>query len=148
MPNFLSNFDIYHVLIILPGIIIALTVHEAAHAGMAALLGDHTAKDQGRLTFNPLAHIDWLGLLFIVLVGFGWAKPVTFDDRNLKKPDRDVRLIAAAGPISNLLLAIIGTMAYAWFVHTFGQETSGFLNSIGAMLLSLVFINWGLFVFT
>lgn len=147
MPNFLTNFDLMHVLMVLPAIIIGLSVHEAAHAFMAYALGDSTAKEQGRTTFNPLAHIDLLGLVFIIIAGFGWAKPVSFDDRNLKKPDRDVRLIAAAGPVSNALLAIIGTIGYVLFLKSFGSNQPGFLGSAENMIYYFIMINWGLFIF-
>ena len=147
MPNFLTTFDLLHILMLLPAVIIGLSVHEASHAFMAHALGDSTARDQGRSTFNPLVHIDLLGLVFIMIVGFGWAKPVSFNDANLKKPDRDVRLIAAAGPLSNALLAIIGSAAYVLFVNTYGLNLTGFMASLETMLWDFVLINWGLFVF-
>ena len=79
--------------------------HELAHAWMALRLGDTTAKDEGRLTLNPIKHIDWLGLLMIVIVGFGWAKPVMINPENLKNKKRDMALIALAGPVINFILA-------------------------------------------
>jgi Zn-dependent protease len=91
----------------LPGIILGLTVHEYSHALAAYKLGDYTARDQGRLSFNPLRHIDIIGFLFIIFAGFGWAKPVQFQPGNLRRPRRDKALIAAAGPLSNFLLALI-----------------------------------------
>lgn len=89
------------------GLVIALTIHEFAHAFVADKLGDPTPKYQGRVTLNPLSHLDPLGTVAILLVGFGWGKPVQFDPYNLKDPKRDTALIAAAGPASNLLLAIV-----------------------------------------
>jgi len=74
--------DFIEMIKIMPAAIIGLTVHEFSHAYMAFRLGDHTAKDQGRLTLNPLKHIDWMGFFLIVIAGFGWAKPVSFN-RNL-----------------------------------------------------------------
>ena len=91
----------------LPGIIIGLTVHEYCHALAAHKLGDPTACQQGRMTFNPLRHIDIIGFIFIVFAGFGWAKPVQFNPENLRNPRRDKAIIAAAGPLSNLLLALV-----------------------------------------
>jgi Zn-dependent protease len=91
--------------IIAVGLVIALTIHEFAHAWTADRLGDPTPTYQGRVTLNPLAHLDPLGTLAILLVGFGWGKPVQFDPFNLKNPKRDTALVALAGPASNLLLA-------------------------------------------
>ena len=89
-------------------ILVALPVHEMAHAAMAVQLGDPTPRMQGRYTFNPIAHIDPFGALLILLTGFGWAKPVQWNPNNI---DVDVRLgtilVAAAGPVSNLLLAAV-----------------------------------------
>ena len=82
-------------------------IHELSH-GLAALkLGDTTARDQGRLTLNPIKHIDVVGFLMMVVFGFGWAKPVPVDMRNLRNPKRDMAIVALAGPVSNLLLAVV-----------------------------------------
>ncbi|MEK7183214.1 MAG: site-2 protease family protein [Patescibacteria group bacterium] len=93
-------------------IIISLTVHEFAHALVGTWRGDHTAEQMGRLTLNPLAHLDPIGTLMLLFVGFGWAKPVPFDPRNLKNPAWDGVAIAFAGPLSNLLLATLAGVAY------------------------------------
>jgi len=93
--------DFIEMIKIMPAAIIGLTVHEFSHAYMAFRLGDHTAKDQGRLTLNPLKHIDWMGFFLIVIAGFGWAKPVSFNPDNLKHKHRDEILISIAGPFSN-----------------------------------------------
>lgn len=87
-------------------LIVSLTFHEYAHAAVAKLSGDRTAELAGRLTLNPLAHIDPMGLLMVVLVGFGYARPVPVDPRNLRSPRADL-WIAAAGPLMNLLLAAV-----------------------------------------
>ena len=89
----------------IPAVLIAISLHEYAHALMAHLLGDNTAKMYGRLTPNPAAHFDIVGALCMLFVGFGWAKPVPFDYRNLKKPKRDTALIAFAGPLMNFIVA-------------------------------------------
>lgn len=94
-------------LILAAVLIVALTIHEFAHAWMADRLGDPTPRHQGRLTLNPLAHLDPLGTAMIFLIGFGWGKPVQFDPYNLKDPRRETALIALAGPVSNLLLATL-----------------------------------------
>lgn len=86
---------------------IVLSVHEAAHAGMAYLLGDNTAKRMGRLTLNPLVHVDPLGLLCLLVFRIGWAKPVMFDHRNFARPKLYSVLTAYAGPASNFVLALL-----------------------------------------
>lgn len=84
-----------------------LPVHEYAHALVATKLGDPTPRLSGRLTLNPMAHIDWIGALMILLVGFGYAKPVTVNPRNFKNPKAGMAITAVAGPISNLLMAAL-----------------------------------------
>ena len=90
----------------------ALSFHEFAHAWMASKCGDNTAARMGRLTLNPMAHLDVMGSLMILFVGFGWAKPVPVDSRNLGDPRKDMMKVAAAGPLSNLLLAMLAGMAW------------------------------------
>ena len=84
-----------------------MPIHEAAHAFTAHKLGDNTAKSFGRLTLNPIKHINYIGALLMLAFGFGWAEPVPVNQWNLRKPKRDMALIAAAGPISNILMAIV-----------------------------------------
>ena len=89
----------------IPALLVAVTVHELAHALVADRLGDPTARRLGRITLNPLPHIDPLGAVAFVLAGFGWAKPVPVSARNLRHPVRDMAWVAAAGPLSNFLAA-------------------------------------------
>lgn len=89
------------------GLILAISVHEYAHARVADQLGDPTPRAQGRLTLDPRSHLDPLGTLALVFLGFGWGRPVQFDPYNLRNPRRDTALIAIAGPISNLLFALV-----------------------------------------
>lgn len=107
------------------GLVLAISIHEYAHAVAADRLGDPTPRSQGRLTLNPRAHLDTLGTLALLFLGFGWGKPVQFDPYNLRNPRRDSALIAIAGPVSNLIFATILSL----LVH--------FLPGIG--LLSSVF---------
>ncbi len=86
-------------------LVVAITVHEFAHALAADRLGDPTPRLQGRLTLNPLAHLDPLGTLMLLIARFGWGKPVVFDPFNLKNPQRDAAIISFAGPVSNIALA-------------------------------------------
>lgn len=88
-------------------LLVAITIHEYAHAWMADRLGDPTARLAGRLTLNPLAHLDPIGTLMLLLFRFGWGKPVPFDPYNLREPRRDGALISFAGPAANLILAVI-----------------------------------------
>lgn len=99
-------------LIRIPAVLLAISIHEAAHGWMADKLGDPTAKMMGRVTLNPFAHFDLLGALCMLFANFGWAKPVMFDTRCLKKPKRDVALIAIAGPLSNFITAFVFYIVY------------------------------------
>jgi Zn-dependent protease len=93
-------------LIRIPAILLALTLHELSHALTACKLGDPTARDQGRLTLNPLAHLDLLGTIMLLTGLFGWAKPVPVNPCNLRNPKRDLMLISVAGPLSNIIQAL------------------------------------------
>ena len=99
----------------LPIVMLALSLHETAHGYVALKLGDPTAQNYGRLTLNPVKHFDPIGFLCMVLFGFGWAKPVPINARYFKNPKRGMALSAAAGPISNLLLAVI--FALLWRIE-------------------------------
>lgn len=97
---------IMYILSILLTIFLVLPLHEFSHGFVAHKLGDDTAKRQGRLTLNPLAHIDYMGAALMLLIGFGWAKPVPINARNFKNPKQGMALTALAGPVSNLLAAV------------------------------------------
>ena len=104
ITNFIQELPIY--LLSLPIILLALSVHETAHGFVAYKLGDPTAKNYGRLTLNPIKHIDIFGFISMLLFHIGWAKPVPVNSRYFKKPKRDMAITGAAGPLSNLLLAV------------------------------------------
>ncbi len=99
--------DIIQYVLILPVILLALSIHETAHGYIAYKLGDPTARSLGRLTLNPLKHLDVFGFLCMLFFHFGWAKPVPVNARYFKKPRRDMALTSAAGPLANVLLALI-----------------------------------------
>ena len=120
----------------------ALSFHEFAHAWMAEKCGDSTAAKMGRLTLNPMAHLDMMGSLMILFVGFGWAKPVPVDGRNLRNPRTDMMKVAAAGPVSNLLLAMVAGM-----VFRFMNGTGLLTDSIFILLIYFTRINNALAVF-
>ncbi|MDW5299481.1 MAG: site-2 protease family protein [Sedimentibacter sp.] len=94
-------------LLILPGILLGLSIHEFSHGYAALKMGDDTALMQGRLTLNPIKHIDPMGFICLLLFGFGWAKPVMINSRNFKNPRRDDAIVSIAGPASNLLTAVL-----------------------------------------
>ena len=104
--------------ILIPVIIFALSFHEFAHGWMANRFGDQTAKINGRLTLNPMAHLDVFGSLALYFMGFGWAKPVPVNPRNLTNPKNDLMWIALAGPLSNFLLAFISGVLLSLFLRT------------------------------
>jgi len=142
--------DIRSTLYTIPGILLGLTVHEFCHAFCAWKLGDSTARDQGRLTLNPLKHIDIVGFIFIVIAGFGWAKPVQFDPAQLRNLRRDKALIAAAGPVSNLVLGVILVFIIKAIILYYGNTGSDY-DALSENLFNVLFIaasiNFGLFIF-
>ena len=120
----------------------ALSFHEYAHAQMAAWLGDHTAERMNRLTLNPFAHIDPLGFLALLFVGFGWAKPVPYNPYNLRFQKWGPVLVAAAGPCANLLLGFVSGVLSGYFFLTLGPE-----NLLTIFLTQLSLLNFGLMLF-
>lgn len=135
---------IIQLLLTLPIIILSLTVHECAHGYIAKKLGDPTAENLGRLTLNPLKHLDPFGVLFMLLFGFGWARPVPVNARNFKKPRRDMALTAVAGPVSNLLLATVFAILYetAYTVMKKSAEAGGGTGTLGMTVM--LFFSLGL----
>lgn len=131
----------------LPAILVGLTFHEYMHAKVAHMLGDDTAYLDGRVSLNPIKHIDWIGFLFILIAGFGWAKPVVFNPEKLKNPRRDEMLIAIAGPLSNLLLAIISALMLKFLVILTSDSQNVILVWLQNVLFSGILINYGLFIF-
>lgn len=116
------------ILLSIPGVFLALAVHECAHGWMSYKLGDPTAKNLGRLTLNPAKHIDPIGLICMVLFHFGWAKPVPVNARYYKKPRRDMALVAAAGPISNILMSLVGVLLLhiVYLLYSFSPDALPF----------------------
>lgn len=124
--------------LLIPVLLFALVFHEFAHGWVANKLGDPTAKNAGRLTLNPMAHLDMFGSLMILFVGFGWAKPVPVDSRYLANPRIDMMKIAFAGPAANLLLA---------FVTGILIRATGYLGPFTTMMIMFTQINIMLAVF-
>ena len=137
LMNLLGGGDIrawlIQILLSLPIVILALCVHETAHGFVADRLGDPTAKNLGRLSLNPLKHLDPIGFLCMLLFGFGWAKPVPINTRYFKKPKRDMALSALAGPVSNLLLAVV-------FALLLKMHFTFFIRWLDPMTVSIVYL--------
>ncbi len=151
----LFNLSITELIISVGAVLLALTFHEFAHGFVAYKLGDQTAYFNGRLTLNPLKHLDPFGALCLVFFHFGWAKPVPIDLRNFKNPRRDFALSALAGPLTNIIFAFISAFFYLLFYNTYkGLAISGQVSFITNLTyyLALFFslfhqINLGLGVF-
>jgi len=147
----LAGLDFTQILVLMTVLVASLSVHEAAHAWAANQLGDPTARRLGRLSLNPAVHVDLVGTLLFPLVAIstglpliGWAKPVPVDFRHLRSPRRDFALIAAAGPASNILLAVLGAAVFA-ATNSAETVTEGSLLAEG--VLRFVLLNVLLAVF-
>ena len=128
MSSSLIN-TITELLFVIPCVLVALSVHEASHGWMAWKLGDPTARNMGRLSLNPLKHLDPLGTLCMIFFHFGWARPVPINTRYFKHNRRDTALTALAGPLSNVLLALFGTLLFH-IVYTVGTR-AGITSEFG-----------------
>ena len=145
---FAGGRSIEGILYAIPGVIVAMTFHEFAHAWVATKLGDDTPRLQGRLNLNPMSHIDPVGLLCLVILGFGWGKPVEINPRNFDGKyslSKAEALVAAAGPIMNFILAFVFLIVYVVFAK-FATITKTTLV-IGEILISIISVNLGLGVF-
>ena len=118
----------------LPGLVIALVIHEYAHAKAADVMGDFTPRMTGRLTLNPMAHIDPIGLMMLLVVRFGWAKPVMINARNFRNWRQGELLVALAGPVANLLVAFISLLAMA-VLFKLGMFSEGVRLVLSMMVL-------------
>lgn len=117
--------NLQNILIGVPTTLLALTVHEFAHGWVSSKLGDPTPRYQGRLTLNPMAHLDLMGTLLMILTGFGWAKPVAINPNYYKDRTKGMALVAAAGPIANFLLAFAGMLVGYLLVVLFAKLGAG-----------------------
>lgn len=136
----IQNFLLYA-----PAALICISFHEASHGLVAYWLGDRTAKEQGRLTVNPLAHIDIMGLVCMIVFHFGWARPVPVDPSNFKKPKAGMALTALAGPVSNLLLSLVLMCIYV-ALTVFGGG-GRIITAAGEFLFITAILSCGLAVF-
>ena len=154
MPLFFSGASVQQMLLqILSRALVAffiLPVHEFAHAWAANKLGDSTARWQGRMTLNPMAHLDPIGTVLLVLTGFGWAKPVPINPYNFKNRKYGMALSALAGPASNIVVALLLTILYKILAYTFiitGLANVWFLQVLLAIISSMAWVNVSLAVF-
>lgn len=137
-------FDDIGVLIAgIPGIVIAMVIHEYSHARVAYALGDYTPRLQGRLTLNPAAHVDPIGLIMLFFVHFGWAKPVQINPNNFSNPRRDDILVSLAGPLSNLITAFIALIILVLMAKLDFPFTDGVLMVFN--LIIIYNINFAIF---
>ena len=135
LMNLLGGGDprayLIQILLSLPIVLIALCLHETAHGFVAYKLGDPTARNLGRLTLNPIKHLDPIGFICMLLFGFGWAKPVPINTRYFKNPKRDMAISALAGPVSNLLLAVVFALLlklyYSFFIFSVPTDAAYFI---------------------
>lgn len=138
----LNGLGLKEILLRLPIIFIAITVHEYAHGYAALKMGDPTAKLSGRLSMNPLAHMDIVGALSMLIFGFGWAKPVPINPNNFKNHKKGTVIVSLAGPISNLFLAFLGSVLYGFFRRIgFGNFSSQFSEIFYGLLAQLILLN-------
>jgi len=148
----MTQSAILSILLTLPGVIIAITFHEFAHAYAAYKLGDDTAKMQGRLNLNPLSHIDPVGIFLLIFAHFGWGKPVEINPRNFDRKysmEKGEAIVSLAGPLMNFVLAIVFTIIYCVLLKF--APMSFYLSQVGNVLVTIIYativVNIGLGVF-
>ncbi len=132
---------------IIPAILVGLTVHELAHAWIALRLGDDTPRLMGRVSLNPLKHVDLFGFIMLVVAGFGWAKPVMINRANLKNPVRDDILIALAGPFSNLAFSLLLVVLLKGVVVLVPFSSRSVFQTVTSVFLAFIAINVSLGLF-
>jgi len=145
----LGGRSIESLILSLPGVIVAMTFHEFAHAWVATKLGDDTPRLQGRLNLNPMSHIDPVGLISLMLLGFGWGRPVQINTRNINSKyslSKAEALVAVAGPVMNIIIAFIALLASAILLITIDVFTKP-IQILITILQSITIVNLGLGVF-
>lgn len=140
--NLFSSQNLIHMLYMLIPIILALSVHEFAHAFVADKMGDPTARISGRMTMDPTSHVDILGFLSLLFFGFGWAKPVPINPMNFKNRKSGMILVSLAGPLSNLILAIIFSILYKFVAPILDMLALYYILQYGVIInISLMIFN-------
>ena len=144
-----GNTNIVNVLVYIVSslvvIFLTLPIHEFAHGFVATKLGDPTPRYQGRLTLNPLAHIDYLGALCILIFGFGWAKPVSVDMRNFKNPKVGMAITALAGPMSNIIVAFIAIVIRSFITMFLSAYTIGYYLYLLCIFIAQINVSLAVF---
>ncbi len=141
----IPTFGLFYALLVFIALIISVSIHECSHALIAYFRGDSTAKDYGRLTLNPISHFEPFGFLMMLFTNFGWGKPVPINPNNMHKPKTDNLLVAIAGPISNILTAILASLLLRLLL--LAPDSSPVVFNLGVFLEVMVTINIGLAVF-
>ena len=153
LSSYLTNTNaLLGLLFTIPGVLIAITFHEFAHAKVADMLGDDTPRREGRISLNPLAHIDPIGFIMLLFAGFGWGKPVNVNPRNYNRNisvEKADAIVSIAGPAMNIILAILFTIIYCILYKTCGIliVTNRILSIIMQMIMYTITINIGLGIF-
>ena len=153
LSSYLSDMNaLLGLLYTIPGVLIAITFHEFAHAKVADMLGDDTPRMEGRLSLNPLSHIDPIGFIMLLFAGFGWGKPVHVNPRNYNRDitiEKADAIVSVAGPAANFILAIIFTIIYFAIYKIMGQSliSNNTMSIIMQMLMYTISINIGLGIF-
>lgn len=142
------SFDLPTLIARVITLVIAFTLHEYAHAWTATRFGDYTAMSEGRLTLNPLSHLDPIGTVMLIVAGFGWAKPVPINPETIRRNNRaGVMLVSLAGPLTNLLLALAAAIPLRFSVVDIAQPSGNVFPSMGYFLLIFTMVNITLFIF-
>ena len=144
------NIEAFDIVVKIIVLITAIPAHELAHGWMANKLGDPTAKNLGRLTMNPLAHLDPFGSLMLIFTGFGWAKPIPVNTRYFKNIKRDMAITSLAGPIANMIIAFVFMILYKLFILIMGVQdimSQSTFIAIMYIMTTMISINVGLAVF-
>ncbi len=143
----ITKESVIQLLLFIPILLISLSIHEYAHAYAAYRCGDMTARNFGRLTLNPAKHLDPIGTAMMLFFGFGYAKPVPINTRNFKKPRRDICIVSAAGPVSNIILAFIGLAFYRLLNFFLIGLTDGLILSAAGEKAVTFFFLWTSFAY-
>lgn len=138
---------IVSMLLSLPALFLALSIHEFSHGYAAFRMGDPTAKHYGRLSLNPMAHFDLIGAICLLIFHFGWAKPVPINSNNFKDRKKGIIIVSLAGPLSNLVTALISTVAYGFFIKYTYLFQYEWVYYIGEMIKNCILLNIGLMIF-
>lgn len=145
MTNLFSREGIMALLLSIPGLLLAISMHECAHGYAAYIMGDNTAKYSGRLSLNPLNHLDPIGAICMLLFRFGWAKPVQINPRNFNNQRLGIIIVSLAGPMANFVLGFISCIIfYAINIYATGNTLWEFINMV---LLYSIYMNVGFMIF-